>query len=193
MRCKYCNGHDQLRNATKCKRHITICPNAPDDVKNQFIIEINEKQRKKTKLNKLKTKVTVAESSDESIISISQSKTSEDSDVQFSELKKASQSSLNSISLSIFDKEKSIELLACAIFSANIPFKFIENKYLIEFFEKIGFKNFLPQRRELSDTILNKVHSKYFLEIQNRINNHNNWTIDISVNIYITKTKKNCN
>ena len=31
--CKYCNGHTQLKNATKCRRHTLNCKNASDKVK----------------------------------------------------------------------------------------------------------------------------------------------------------------
>jgi Protein of unknown function (DUF 659)/hAT family C-terminal dimerisation region len=68
------------------------------------------------------------------------------------------------------EEQETLEfLLAQALFSAGVPFSFVENPYVIQFFNYLRPSFKLPNRRKIADELLNEVYEEVKVQADEQI------------------------
>lgn len=149
VQCRYCKNV-QLKHNVKCKHHLRKCHNAPvwakDSVSGSVPTRVGAVTDDLVDLPETQQSGMAAQSAEEGERPQSQT----------------SNSSMDDYVVRIRNdtKQEVEDLLAKAIFSGNIAFEWIENPYLVKTFEKLGVTFNLPNRKQLSTTILERVFTE---------------------------------
>jgi hypothetical protein len=192
VECIYCKNN-QLKNATKYRKHTQNCGKAPQSVRKQF------RDSFKSKISKAQKELSHRDN-DGSVFSTQLDETAsaraytvpsncmeivemsdDEMDRPMSQMSSTSFASMDSF-VNKMSKETNIELqelFAKAMISGGLPFKWIENKYLKMFFDKIGSGFHLPTEKQLKGSIFNKIHDKTEVEINKLVKESDSITIAI--------------
>jgi hypothetical protein len=192
VECIYCKNN-QLKNATKCRKHTQNCGNAPQSVRKQF------RDSFKSKISKAQKELSHRDN-DGSVFSTQLDETvsaqaytvpsncmqiiemsDNEMDRPMSQMSTTSFASMDSFvnKMSKETNDELQELFAKAMISGGLPFKWIENKYLKVFFDKIGSGFHLPTEKQLKGSIFNKIHDKTEVEIKKLVQESDSITIAI--------------
>ena len=152
--CNYCSKTFERGTAKRMQEHLNNnCPRAPDSAKtSQQTSEISN------------------------ITEAPQSSTSFTAKQQNKRLKNAKiENFMDSISE---EEQDTLEiLLAQALFAAGVPFSFLENEYVIQFFQRLRPAFKLPNRKKLANELLNDVFDEVKAECNEQILQANSLTM----------------
>lgn len=188
VRCKYCKVSVQTKNAPKCRRHTLNCKQVPNSIRKALT-----GSQKSLSLPRGFTASSISDALIQETPSITPSDersmgdTGDDLELQVIEEQSprpSSQSSMASAGDRLCRcriKRERIweykELLAKAIISGNVAFNFTENRYLRGLFESFGLGIVLPTRKELSGSILSKLHMQCKQKIADMIEESSHVTV----------------
>ena len=164
-KCKYCKGHEQQKNASRCKEHTSKCPQAPTDVREQFMdFQI---RRKKNLLLR----------DEEPIASKKMKSDEEPADYASASVGCSLGFYVNKMSKEMVDEYKL--LWGKAMINGNISFNWLKDPFLRGFFKKVGIEKLLPTEREMEGRIQNKLLSWANNEIKNELEKAETMTIGL--------------
>ncbi|CAJ0753061.1 7053_t:CDS:1, partial [Entrophospora sp. SA101] len=151
VKCNYCDKTYKQGVATRMQAHLNDeCNNAPEN-------------------SKVKNKKPLARSFENTDISLS------------SNTSKKNKNSItldDSLDTMSGEEQKKLEImLAKALYSSNISADFIENPYVVELFKKLKPSFKLPNKKSLSDELLDNIYYESKHNIEEVISNAQNLTL----------------
>ncbi|XP_023319349.1 uncharacterized protein LOC106654530 [Trichogramma pretiosum] len=150
--CNYC-PKIYVQHTTRMADHLLECQGCPSTVKNT--VQNHSKTAKKRKLNEEENNAQLDEDIDDDEVHCA---SSHDNNKQTKDGRRNLKSFLDKISK--YEQESCEELLAKAIITGGVSFRFLENEYFLEFLNKLRPTFKPPKRAELSDTLLEKIYQE---------------------------------
>ena len=152
--CNYCSKTFEQGTSKRMQTHLNSCSKAPDNAK------ILPKQPPK-------------------ILETTSTTTSTSIPIAKKQKKNLTNTTIeNFIDRMGEEEQDTLEvLLAQALFAAGVPFSFLENDYVIQFFQRLRPAFKLPNRRKLADELLNDVFDEVKAECDEQILQANSLTM----------------
>ena len=158
VKCCYCKGHPQIKNAPKCKVHTTKCHAAPVEVRNEFKLEIELKDKQKFEPhhdNGLTSEGFGCQNAGQ-VSRSSQDQVSCSQTFYVARMSKAK-------------KEDLKDTLTKAFITGNVPFDWVTNFYWKKFVFETGIFAVIPTQYEMANLIQMRLNKWATNEVNNLV------------------------